>query len=196
MKRLMVVALVLVALVLMASPAYAQISAKGDNSPSIDLPLVDETKEVFTDEDGRLYQKQNYQIWIRQIVIKEGKRGINVRSGPGTSFNPPLGKVNEGERFDHLGKVDGWYRFLYNGEEAYIGQKFADLKKKGRKEQAPEPKRIYVRRQGFFEKKVGVGPFPDLPLWSAIAIGIVVVFLLFLAFRGKRKPPRRAGHAF
>ena len=112
-------------------------------------------------------------------------KNVNVRSGPATTFKPPLGKVNEFETYDYLGTEDGWYKFNYRGQVAYIAERFARYKEKGRRVPAPEPRRIYVRRETFFEKGVGVGPYPEFPLWGAYLAGLVVVLLIVIgAIRG------------
>jgi hypothetical protein len=184
-------AVLILALVLVATSTSAQLAIAGSPSPSKDLPLVDESKPVFTDDQGRLYHEQPYEIWKEVIIIKKGMRNINVRSGPATSFKPPLGKVNELEVYDYLGLEDGWYKFNYHGQVAYIAERFARYKEKGRRVQAPEPRRIYVRRKTFFEKGVGVGPYPEFPLWGAYLAGLVVVLLIIVgSIRGARRRHR------
>jgi hypothetical protein len=179
------------ALVLAAISTSAQLAVAGDPDPSKDLPLVDESKPVFTDDQGRLYHEQPYKIWKEVIIIKKGSKNINVRSGPATSFKPPLGQVNELEVYDYLGLEDGWYKFDYHGQVAYIAERFARYKEKGRQVQASEPRRIYVRRQTFFEKGVGVGPYPEFPLWGAYLAGLVVVLLIIIgSIRGARRRRR------
>jgi hypothetical protein len=182
------------ALVLVAISTSAQLAVAADPDPSKDLPLVDESKPVFTDDQGRLYHEQPYKIWKAVIIIKKGTKNVNVRSGPGTSFTPPLGKVSELEIYDYLGLEDGWYKFDYHGQVAYIAERFARYKEKGRQVQASEPRRIYVRRQTFFEKGVGVGPYPEFPLWGAYLAGLVVVLLIVVgSIRGARRRRRERG---
>lgn len=184
-------AVLILALVLVAISTSAQPAIVGNPNPSKGLPLVDESKPVFTDDQGHLYHEQPYEIWKEVIIIKKGKKNINVRSGPATSFKPPLGEVSEFEIYDYLGLEDGWYKFNYRGQVAYIAERFARYKEKGRQVQASEPRRIYVRRQTFFEKGVGVGPYPEFPLWGAYLAGLVVVLLIIIgSIRGARKRRR------
>ncbi len=188
-------AVLILALVLVATSTSAQQAVPGSPDPSKDLPLVDESKPVFTDDQGRLYHEQPYKIWKAVIIVKKGKNNINVRSGPATSFRPPLGKVSEFETYDYLGLEDGWYKFDYRGQVAYIAEDFARYKEKGRQVQASEPRRIYVRRQTFSEKGVGVGPYPEFPLWGAYVAGLAVVLLIIVGFiRGalKRRRDRKS----
>ena len=190
MRRLSLAVLTL-ALVLVAVSASVQPAIAQDSSSPKDLPLVDESKPVFTDDQGRLYHEQHYQIWKPVIIIKKGMKNINVRSGPATSFKPPLGKVSESEVYDYLGTEDGWYKFNYHGQVAYVAERFARYKEKGRRVQAPEPRRIYVRRETFFEKGVGVGPYPEFPLWGAYLAGLVVLLLIIAGSIGGARRKRR-----
>ncbi len=50
------------------------------------------------------------------------RQGINVRSGPGTNFNPPIGSLAAGATAPLLGRNPGgdWYKIQYYNAEAWV----------------------------------------------------------------------------
>lgn len=52
------------------------------------------------------------------------KKNVNIRKGPGTSYDR-LGALNKGEKVSVNGIAENsWYRFDYNGEVAFVSDKF------------------------------------------------------------------------
>ena len=51
---------------------------------------------------------------------------LNVRTGPGTSYDR-IGQVQNGDLLPYLETVNGWYKVVYEGMEAYISGDYADI---------------------------------------------------------------------
>lgn len=57
------------------------------------------------------------------------KQGANIRSGPSTVFDPPIGSLASGAEVDLLGQNPGatWYKIQYYNREAWIAAVTVDL---------------------------------------------------------------------
>lgn len=70
------------------------------------------------------------------VVISMGKTGVNVRPGPGTTYNPPVMRIPylaEAEMLDaRPGDVSGdpfkWIKIRFQGKEGWLREDFARLK--------------------------------------------------------------------
>lgn len=49
--------------------------------------------------------------------------GLNVRSGPGTSYSI-LGSLKNGQRFTVYESKDGFYRIIFNGSQGWVGSTY------------------------------------------------------------------------
>ncbi len=57
------------------------------------------------------------------------RQGINVRSGPGTNFNPPIGSLAAGQTAPLLGRnpAGDWYKIRYYNAEAWVFAGLVDV---------------------------------------------------------------------
>jgi minor extracellular protease Epr len=63
--------------------------------------------------------------WIKPSGIVEAT-SLDVRSGPGTSFNPPIASLSRGTSVTVLGVVNGWYKIKHSSfpGEGYVSAEF------------------------------------------------------------------------
>lgn len=60
----------------------------------------------------------------KEILVTASK--LNVRMSPTTS-SKAIGLVSAGQKLEYLGLVNGWYKVMFNGKEAYVHSNYAKL---------------------------------------------------------------------
>ncbi len=92
-----------------------------------------DSDDVQSDNEESEESEENEADKEDEEVVAEttmyAQTGVNVRKGPGTSYDI-VGKLSKNEEVTALGDaVDGWQKILYNGEEAYVSAEYLGLEK-------------------------------------------------------------------
>jgi cell wall-associated NlpC family hydrolase len=93
--------------------------------------LVDQTIDPMKFGQALSYPREDTYVKMspaKSIVEIVGVSSyLNVRSGPGTSYEA-IGKATNGQTFTYLGSQSGWHNILYNGKNAYVNASYCILK--------------------------------------------------------------------
>jgi uncharacterized protein YraI len=83
--------------------------------PSTDTPSPTETLVSFTETPS--------------VPIATFNQGVNVRSGPGTEFNPPIGSIPAGQTAEILARtpIGDWYKVRYVNQEGWVAAQFVTV---------------------------------------------------------------------
>lgn len=100
-------------------------SEKKENT-KVETPKKEETKK----EEVVTYKEVNETVYVT--------KDVNVRKGPGTSFNK-VGSLNKGDNVTRTGiGSNGWSKIIYNGKEAYVSSNYLTTEKVAKEEPKKE----------------------------------------------------------
>lgn len=113
-----------------------KISNVGDGASSMEGEIQDSDQSINTEEETSIEKSKEENVVADVVSIKEDQKPVytitdisktmyvmssaNVRSQPDKNENK-VGTLSANDEVNVTGLVDnGWYRVLYNGEEAYV----------------------------------------------------------------------------
>ena len=92
--------------------------ATEDNSATSEKESTSEKNEENTNTNETTYSV------VDMSAIKYVKQAVNIRKGPGTDYDK-IGSLTMNQEVKVTGQADnGWYRISYNGDDAYVSNKY------------------------------------------------------------------------
>lgn len=92
--------------------------ATEDNSATSEKESTSEKNEENTNTNETTYSV------VDMSATKYAKQSVNIRKGPGTDYEK-IGSLTMNQEVRVTGQADnGWYRISYNGDDAYVSNKY------------------------------------------------------------------------